>query len=375
MHRTRSAFVALVTVLLGIGVLMVCSSSMTARPTDFDRVYLLRHLAFLGIAVGASFVATRIPAAKLFQFAPTVFGATVLLLVAVLIPGLGTRVKGSQRWLRLGAASFQPSELAKITLPLFLCWVRLRHRTGLRTSMRELGEVLIPIGVVSGLILLEPDLGTAVFIAGIGGLTLFLGGFPLRRFAVGLAALVPLAATMLWMKPYQMRRIEGFLQTWSNFQDAPYQVKQSLTTIGTGGLTGVGLGRGWQKLSFLPEANTDFVFSVVGEELGLIGTLTVMAAWVAILLTGMRLLRPFSMQNQRFVVGAVLLSQLVFQAAVNIAVVSAMLPPKGIAHPLLSAGGSSLVGSLLAVGVFLSMTTQKAACEPATSAPLAVPTA
>ena len=384
MQTLRSTFVSLVTVLLGIGVLMVFSSSMTARPSDFEQVYLSRHLLYLAIAVALAFVVSSIPAEWLLRLAPTFFAGTILLLLAVLIPGLGVRVNGSQRWLRLGVMSFQPSELAKVTLPLCLCWLLEQRRAGgmlrgmagaplgeLRPWLHRTGEVLAPIGLAALLVLVEPDLGTAAFLTLIGGMTLFLSGWPIRDFALGLGAVVPLAAGVIALKPYQLRRLEGFVQAWTDFQNAPYQVKQSLTTLGAGGTVGVGLGKGWQKLSFLPEANTDFVFAVVGEELGLAGTLSVLAVWSALLVTGLVLLRSVAADRPRHGVGTVLLTQLVLQALVNIAVVTAMLPPKGIAHPLLSAGGSSLLGSLLAIGVFLSMTKSQEAMEASLQAPLA----
>lgn len=368
MQTLRSTFVSLVTLLLGIGVLMVFSSSMTARPSDFEQIYLSRHLLYLGIAVSLAFVAAMVPAEWLLRFAPTFFGGTILLLLAVLIPGLGSKVNGSQRWLRLGYLSFQPSELAKVTLPLFLCWLLEQKRDSSRPWLHRVGEVVAPIGLCALLVLVEPDLGTAAFLTLIGGMTLFLSGWPLRDFAIGIGALVPLALGLVALKPYQLRRLQGFVEAWTDFQNAPYQVKQSLTTLGAGGGTGVGLGRGWQKLSFLPEANTDFVFAVVGEELGLAGTLMILLFWTGLFAAGQGMLRGVRSERWRYVAGATLLTQLVLQAAINVAVVTAMLPPKGIAHPLLSAGGSSLLGSLLAIGVFLSLTNQMASrTQPASS--------
>jgi cell division protein FtsW len=167
-----------------------------------------------------------------------------------------------------------------------------------------------------------------------------------------------LAIFALAMKSYQRQRITGFLQSWANFDDSPYQLKQSLVTVGTGGLYGVGLGRGWQKLSFLPEANTDFVFAVIGEELGLTGTLSLIGLWCGLYLTGLRMLSHLDHRRFAFLAGFTLLTQLAGQAMLNIAVVTAMVPPKGISHPLISAGGSSLVVSLLAIGIVLSLAKQ-----------------
>ncbi|MDB5386289.1 MAG: cell cycle protein, partial [Planctomycetaceae bacterium] len=149
--------------------------------------------------------------------------------------------------------------------------------------------------------------------------------------------------------------IIGFIDTWTDLSQAPYQIQQSLATLGAGGAWGVGLGRGWQKLSFLPEANTDFVFAVIGEELGLLGTLSVVALWGGLLFFGLRLLSRLQRGGFERIVGLTLLMQLVFQAALNIAVVTALVPPKGISHPLISCGGSNLVVSLMSLGIIVSL--------------------
>jgi len=158
------------------------------------------------------------------------------------------------------------------------------------------------------------------------------------------------------LKPYQLARIRGFIDTWIHPEQAPYQVQQSLTTLGVGGLSGVGLGKGWQKLSFLPEANTDFVMAVVGEELGLTGTLGVLMLWTGVYLCGMRLVRRTRNASFERIVAMTLLSSLVIQAAVNMAVITALVPPKGISHPFISYGGSNLGLSIVCLGVIVSLT-------------------
>ena len=152
-----------------------------------------------------------------------------------------------------------------------------------------------------------------------------------------------------------MQRITGFVTTWTDPSSAPYQVKQSLVSLGAGGFLGVGLGRGWQKLSFLPEANTDFVFAVLGEELGLLGTLGLLAIWGGVFACGIRLLRNLDRQGFEYIAAFTLLSQLLIQALLNMAVVTALLPPTGIPHPLLSYGGSNLVVSLVSIGIVVSL--------------------
>lgn len=355
MDLCRHLFVAFTALLLGFGLLMVHSASVTSWPTEFEQVYLSRHLAFLFVGIAlSSFAATRRP-----DFwkrnAPWLFIASVVLLMIVLVPGIGVRVKGARRWIRFLGLSMQPSELAKITVPLMTCWVVDRHSGRLNGYVSGTVPFVVPALLTVPLVLIEPDLGTALFLLGGATLVLFAGGWPLRNFLVGIGLAIPGALGALAMKPYQRQRITGFLQSWGNFDDAPYQLKQSLVTIGAGGFSGVGLGRGWQKLSFLPEANTDFVFAVVGEELGLIGTLGLISLWSGLYLTGLRMLNRLDHRRFAFIAGFTLLTQLTAQAMLNVAVVTAMVPPKGISHPLISAGGSSLIVSLLAIGIVFSL--------------------
>lgn len=345
-------FVALVSVLVGFGIVIVHSASITSWPTQFERVYLSRHLTFVGLGLIAATTCAMVPARLWLKQAPLLLTVTIVLLIAVLIPGVGTRVKGAQRWLRFGGFSLQPSELAKIALPLMACRVLL-WKPQQRGSMKEFFAVLIPLGLVIPLILPEPDLGTSLFLMTSYGIALFVAGWPLRYFVGGIALIIPALVSLVALRPYQLRRITGFLDTWNSIDSAPWQLKQSLLTLGAGGLMGTGPGQGSQKLSYLPEANTDFVFAVVGEEFGLMGTLTLVIVWCGLFLTGLQLLSGAAFHARA--VGTALLTQFGLQAAINVAVVTAVVPPKGIAHPLLSYGGSNLVTSLVAIGIILSM--------------------
>lgn len=355
MDLPHKLFLALAGLLLGFGLLMVHSASITSWPTEFEQVYLSKHLLFLAVGLVAATVAASLPPAFWKSAAPWLFLATVILLVAVLVPGIGSRVKGAQRWIRILGYSLQPSELAKITLPLMLCTLIDFRRDRLGRWWSGTVPILWPAMLVVPLVLVQPDLGTAAFLLGGTGIVLLAAGWPLRNFLLSLGAVVPALLGVLVLKPYQRQRIVGFLETWSDFDSAPYQIKQSLVTLGSGGLFGVGLGRGWQKLSFLPEANTDFVFAVVGEELGLVGTLGLIALWCGLYLSGLRLLSPLKPRSFCMIAGFTLLTQLVAQAALNIAVVTAMVPPKGISLPLVSYGGSNLLVSLLSLGIVLSL--------------------
>lgn len=354
-EQQRNLFIAFACVLLGFGILMVHSASITSWPTEFERVYLSRHLTFVAVGLSAAFLASQLPPKFWYRAAPHLFAITLVLLLLVLVPGIGKEVKGARRWLRVGSYSIQPSELAKLTLILFVSRLIVDRKTVLRQWIGGTVPLIGPLVLVFPLVLIQPDLGTSMFLAAGCGLALFYGGWPMRNFILGAGLAIPAAGGLLVLKPYQMQRISGFVNTWTDLSTAPYQLKQSLVSMGVGGIYGNGLGKGWQKLSFLPEANTDFVFAVVGEELGLIGTAGLVVVWVGLFLTGLRILSHLPQQTFARVAGFTLLTQITLQAALNVAVVTAMVPPKGISHPLLSYGGSNLVITLVTLGIILSM--------------------
>ena len=379
----RKTFISLVAVLLGFGILMVHSASITSRPSEIERVYLSRHLIFVTVGLLSATIAALTPGPIWRKAAPWMFWGSFGLLVLVLAPGVGAKINGAQRWFRHGALSIQPAELMKITLPLYLCYLADKRRAffdghfsplpcihfpplpggeGIKSWFRGSALLAFPLVLVVPAVMIEPDLGTALFLAATGAIALYVGGWPVPNFLLAALPAVPAVALAILHRPYQMQRISGFVETWADWTQAPYHLKQSLVTLGAGGVWGVGLGKGFQKLSFLPEANTDFVFAVIGEELGLLGALTVIGLWLGIYILGLRLLERLARGSFAHNAGFVLLTQLMLQVALNVAVVTAMVPPKGIPHPLLSYGGSNLVVSLTVIGVVLSLT--RAATNP-----------
>jgi len=357
----RQLHLAFVGVLVGVGVLMAFSASMSSRPGVSSAGYIFRHLACLALAIPAAAVASRITPETWRRIAPWAFFGTCLLLVLVLIPGIGARVNGARRWFRLGGLSLQPSELMKLVLPPYLAVVLEQQRALKRPFHSDVIRLLVPLGVVAVLSILEPDLGSAVLLLTTGAIVLWTGGWPFKRIAAAALLCSPALLGLLFLKPYQRQRLTGFIDVWTAPERAPYQIKQSLLTLGVGGWFGEGLGKGWQKLSFLPEANTDFVFSVVGEEVGLVGTLGVVGAWLGVYLTGLRMLSSRHPRSLSAIVGFTWLTMLVSQAALNICVVTALAPPKGVSHPLLSYGGTSLLVSIVIVGAFAGMTRDESA--------------
>jgi len=349
-------FLSLATVLIGFGVLMVHSASITSWPTEFERIYLTRHIKFLVIAVFAASIAAAVPAQYWMRLAPWMFLGTLLLLGAVLIPGIGHASHGAQRWLRLGGHSVQPSELAKLTLPLFLTRLAVIRRDRLRGILSGTIVFIIPAGLAVFLVVQEPDFGTAIFLTGSAALVLFLAGWPVRNFVIGLGAVTSGVIFLVTERSYRLQRISDFVSIWTDFPGSQaWQLKQSLITLGAGNYWGVGLGRGSQKLSFLPESNTDFVFAVAGEELGLAGTIGLVALWCGLFWAGLQLFRRFRPDCFCRVAGLTLLTQLVGQALMNAAVVTALIPTTGIPHPLVSYGGSSLFVSVVSLGLIISL--------------------
>ncbi|MEZ6044547.1 MAG: putative lipid II flippase FtsW [Planctomycetaceae bacterium] len=355
-ERDRGLFLSLAGALVCFGIVMVYSASITSWPTEFEQIYLSRHLVRLAIGVSLAYVCYLIPPRIWFKLAPALFVVTLILLGLVLTPGLGKMVNGAQRWLQLGPLRFQPSDLAKIALPLLLARILCNRREKLSHWIYGTIPLLLPPLLLVPLVVIEPDLGTSLFLLFCCAITLFVGGWPLKYFVFSLLVTLPAVGSLLVLRPYQLKRITGFLESWNDFDAAPYQLKQSLISLGSGGTFGTGLGKGWQKLSFLPEANTDFVFAVIGEELGLMGTLTVVILWLGFFLIGIKMIRKLERNSFTQIVSLTLLCQLVLQAGINMAVVTSMIPPKGIPLPLVSYGGTNLIVSLMTLGIIVSLT-------------------
>ncbi|MBL8819126.1 MAG: FtsW/RodA/SpoVE family cell cycle protein [Planctomyces sp.] len=351
----RHLFAGLVCVLIAVGIQMVQSASLTSMPSESDRTFVSRHLAYLAISLGCGLLAAKVPSGLLRKHASLMLKVLILLLILVLIPGIGTRVNGSQRWLRLGGLSMQPSEFGRLVLPLVASTMVVSLRQSGRMTLKTVPAVVLPLLLVIPLVIAEPDLGATAFLALGYILALFIGGWPLRYFFGSLLLAAPAAASLLILRPYQLKRITGFMDAWQDLSKAPWQIRQSLLSLGSGGLEGTGVGSGWQKLSYLPEANTDFVFAVIGEELGLLGTVTIIVIWLGIFVTGRASLRHLDRNSFEWVLGNTLLFQLVFQAFANVAVVTAMVPPKGVPHPFISYGGTNLLVNVVAVGLLIGL--------------------
>lgn len=341
------------------GTMMVYSASAmiaqreTAGASQFTYFYKQAGFTIAGIVI--MFVASRVDYRRLNSFPIVVLG--LLVTIALLIAVFGfPAINGAQRWIRFGGLSLQPSEIAKITLPVFLAWFLVRNADRVGELKATLLPMLAVVGLIAGLIFAEPDLGTTMVICAIFAAVYFAAGARLIHVAAVGGVFVTGVAAALYFAPWRMRRLGAFLDPCDpeNAAGAGYQVCQSLYAIGSGGVLGEGFARGQQKLFYLPYPHSDFIFSVVGEEFGLVGTLAIVAAFAVLLWRGTRaaLNAP-----DRFgtLLGIGLITGITVQALFNISVVISILPAKGIPLPFISYGGSSVLVTLAAVGVLLSI--------------------
>ena len=345
-------------VLVFIGLVMVFSASAVMANERFGSAYnfLLRQLAWAVAGMLVMWGAMNVDYRR-YKHPAVVFsllGVTMLLLVAVFFLD---RSHNTHRWIRLGMFSFQPSELAKPAIILFLAYF-LESRTKTIDDWREtLLPGVIPPLVMAVLIVLQPDLGTTMVCLGIAGVMLFVAGMRLRYFAYAFAAsLVPLYFLVFRTK-WRYDRILAFLNPYADPQGRGFHMIQSLIAVGTGGVSGLGLMEGKQKLFYLPEPHTDFIFAVTAEELGLIGSLVIVSLFAVFLFRGMRTALATDDLFARFLATGIT-TMIVAQAFFNISVVLGLMPTKGIPLPFISYGGSSLFVTLACVGVLLNITQQ-----------------
>jgi cell division protein FtsW len=344
--------VASVAVLNVVGSVMVLSASSVASLNDYGSAWYFfeRQAVWTAVGVAALMITARVDYHAWRRWVRPLLVVSGVLLVAVLIPGIGVEVAGSRRWIGTGILRFQPTEIAKLALLVFAADVVSRRAKELHDWRRVLRPVLIVLAVFGALVLREPDLDSTFVLMLIAFTVLIVGGVRLRHVAaVGSVAFV--AGTLLALsEPYRRARMFAFLNPSAEASSAGYQISQSLIAIGSGGWTGVGLGAGRAKWSFLPNAHTDFIFAIIGEELGLLGCLLVVALFAAFAVLGTRaaLRAP-----DRFgtLLAAGVTAWVVGQAAINIGAVVGLLPVSGIPLPFVSFGGSALVFTMAAAGI------------------------
>ncbi|RUL76659.1 putative lipid II flippase FtsW [Dyella choica] len=343
-----------------VGVVMVTSSSIAVADSSHmgQFHFLKKHLLFLSLGIVAAGVAMRTELKELEKHAFFLMLVAFIMLLAVFVPHMGMKLNGARRWLNLVVTSFQPVEAVKLILVVYLASYLVRHRESIETRFLGLIKPLAVSGVMVLLLLAQPDFGSATLIIAVTLAMVWLGGArPIFLFLMGLP-LMPLLAVAATSESYRMKRLTSFLNPWAHPFDDGFQLTQSLMAIGRGEWTGVGLGSSVLKLSYLPEAHTDFIFAVIGEELGLAGIITVMSLFALAVWRGLHVGLKGVEIGQRFAgyIAFGISLMLGLQTMVSIGVNLGALPTKGLTLPLISYGGSSIALTCAMAGVLLRAT-------------------
>ncbi len=362
MMRPGHGLMLIVFALLTLGVVMVNSAGLTVdapRAIDLGQVLLGRPTVLAIVAVGMLLIGSRIPVQRVYGArglaspVPWIVLGSLALLVAVHVPGISREVNGARRWISLGPIGFQPSEVAKWGLIVVLAWYAASRAGAMGSLWRGFAPPMLLVGVVCALIATE-DLGTAVLIGMVAVIVLLGGGAKLWHTALVVPPAAVAVGAALLSNPYRLDRLRAFLDPYQDAQGIGYHMIQSMAAVAGGGLAGRGLGNGVQKFGYLPEDTTDFIFAIICEELGLIGAVVVVCLYAGLLLCGLAIIRRVPDSFSRLL-GLGILATIGLQALINMAVVTGLAPTKGIALPLLSAGGTGWALTAFCVGLLISM--------------------
>ncbi len=343
--------------LLTLGLIMVASASMDVANVQFGHpfYFVIRHGTYIAVGVSLAVIIYKIPVHQIQEKSTFIFMSALILLILLLIPHVGRRVNGSLRWIGIGGLTIQPSELAKIAMVMFMSAFLVRRRDEVRESWSGLIKAAGVLGLTSVLLMFEPDFGATVVVLTTSAIMLWLAGSGAKQTAISVVLGVFAAGILAVSSSYRVQRLTAYVHPWAHPFDQGYQLTQSLIAFGRGGWTGLGLGNSIQKLFYLPEAHTDFVFAVFAEEFGFIGVSIAIGLFMVLVYNGLKI--GFEAEKKGQVYGAYLaygLSVLIgLQACVNMGVTSGALPTKGLTLPLVSYGGSSLVVELGMIAMLL----------------------
>lgn len=357
-HRLDAGFFALVVILLAMGVVMVLSSSYARAYYDPGNVtggngayYFVRQLVFALLGVAAMLFASWLPMDFYRRYGFHFLVLTIILLM--LVPVIGVKANGSRRWLGVGGLTLQPSELAKLAVILSFSLLICRFQGKMRSFKYGILPFVGILGIIIGLLIMEPHFSASIIIIAIGAVMMFLGGVGLGWFIAAVCAVLGALAVLLTFFPYASTRISTWLDPFSSPSDEGYQIVQSLYSIGSGGLSGLGLGGSRQKFLYLPEEHNDFIFSVICEELGFIGAALILTLFALLILRGYWI-ALHQRDRFNFLVCAGISTLLAIQVFLNVAVVTNLVPCTGISLPLFSYGGTALLIQLFEMGIILS---------------------
>jgi cell division protein FtsW len=342
--------------LLGLGLVAIYSASsyLAAHKLGDSYFYLKKQAFFCLLGLCAMVIAKNIPCTLYRKFVYPLLIINFALLVLLFVPGIGANVGGASRWLRFAGFSFQPSELAKLSLAIYIAYSMAKKGPSMAHFSKGLLPHLFVAGAFMVLILLQPDLGTTVIIGCWLLILLFVGGLTLIQIMAIVLLSMPMVLWLIWNASYRLKRWWAFLNPWEDPQGLGFQIIHSFLAFGSGGILGVGLGNSKQKLLYLPEPHTDFILSVVAEELGLVGMATIIILFGILIMRGIKIaLNAHDLYSSYLALG--ISSFIGIQVLINMGVVMGLLPTKGLALPLISYGGSSLVVNLVSIGILLNI--------------------
>jgi cell division protein FtsW len=345
-----------VLLLVGMGIVMVYSASSALALEKFgsDYFFLKRQALFslvgILVLVGFSYIPFRLY--RVLTYPALLAG--IAMLIAVVFTGWGVTAGGSARWLQIGSLRFQPAELARMALVVYLAYSMSKKDELLRDFYVGFLPHLLVLGMFILLLMAQPDFGSVVIFAVLTWIMLFVGGCRLSHLVGVILLLTPMIWLFMTQAEYRVRRLMSFLHPWEHSSDAGYQIVHSFMAFGTGGITGAGIGKGYQKLFYLPEPHTDFIFSVIGEELGLIGVMIVIILYGIMLMRGIRIARHAQDPFGAFLAMGITVA-IGLQVCINMGVTLGLLPTKGLTLPFLSYGGTSLLINMAAVGIMMNI--------------------
>jgi len=342
--------------LMCFSVLMVYSASVSVAEVRYgDPLRIIRHwLFYIPVGMVMMWGLSRIDVNWWRAIAVPMLGIALMLMLAVLIPGIGKEINGAQRWFSLFGLTLQPVELLKPAVIIYMAYYLSSFPDRLTRFSSGLAPMLVVLGVALALLLLQPDFGSAVLLSVVCFAMWFVGGVPLRHLTLLVLSFVPLAAVAMIAAPYRMQRLTSFIDPWNDPLGSDYQLIQSMIAFGSGGLFGTGLGQGVQKLFYLPEVFTDFISASIGEELGLVGIVSVILVFAVLLGRGFWLaIQAVDMFSRLLIIGCVVV--LGTALMINLGAAMGLLPTKGMPLPFVSYGGSALLGECVLIGLLLSV--------------------